>query len=168
METDTKLHGQLIQQVLVKTNDHNAKYPSLAEVVAGGSSTRPLQKTGGTNRDGAPDGNDNDQCERKEEADGESQPIPVLPLIDSTTRQLHDAFVNQTDQRRKLKKTVAERKPQQATIVSQGIDAAGVTMVPPPDRDFFICRVHKSDGVSEVGEYITRKGVTFHKRSDIP
>ena len=36
-------------------------------------------------------------------------------------------------------------------------------MVPPPDRDFFICRVHKSDGVSEVGEYITRKGVKFRK-----
>ena len=44
-ETDSKLHGQLIQQVLAKTNNHNAKYPSLAEVVAGGSSTRPLQKT---------------------------------------------------------------------------------------------------------------------------
>ena len=54
LETDSKLHGQLIQQILVKTNDHNAKYPSLAEVVAGGSSTRPLQKTGGTKRDGAP------------------------------------------------------------------------------------------------------------------
>ena len=49
------------------------------------------------------------------------------------------------------------------TIVGQGIDAAGVTMVPPPDRDLFICRVHKSDGVSEVGEYITRKGVKFCK-----
>ena len=33
----------------------------------------------------------------------------------------------------------------------------------PLDRDFFICRVHKSDGVSEVGEYITRKGVKFRK-----
>ena len=72
LETDSKLHGQLIQQVLVKTNDHNAKYPSLSEVVAGGSRTRPLQKTGGTNRDEAPDGNDNDQCERKQEADCES------------------------------------------------------------------------------------------------
>ena len=62
LETDSKLHGQLIQHILVKTNNHNAKYPSLAEVVAGGSSTRPLQKTGDTNRDGTPDGNDNDQC----------------------------------------------------------------------------------------------------------
>ena len=33
----------------------------------------------------------------------------------------------------------------------------------PLDTDFFICRVHKSDGVSEVGEYITRKGVKFRK-----
>ena len=36
-------------------------------------------------------------------------------------------------------------------------------MVPPPDRDFFICRFHKSDAISEVGEYITRKGVKFRK-----
>ena len=71
LETDSRLHGQLILQVLVKTNDHNAKYPSLAEAVAGGSSTRPLQKTGGTNRDGAPGGNDNNQCERIQEADRE-------------------------------------------------------------------------------------------------
>ena len=107
LETDSKLHGQLIQQVLVKTNDHNAKYPSLAEVVAGGSSTRPQEKTGGTNRDGAPDGNDNDQCDRKQEADRESQPIPVSPRIDSTTQQLHYTFVIPGDQRRKQKKTVA-------------------------------------------------------------
>ena len=107
LETDSKLHGQLIQQVLVKTNYHNAKYPSLAEVVAGGSSTRPQEKTGGTNRDGAPDGNDNDQCDRKQEADRESQPIPVSPRIDSTTQQLHYTFVIPGDQRRKQKKTVA-------------------------------------------------------------
>ena len=36
-------------------------------------------------------------------------------------------------------------------------------MVPPPDKDFFICRVHKSDGVTEISEYITRKGVKFRK-----
>ena len=106
LETDSKLHGQLILQVLVKTNDHNAKYPSLAEAVAGGSSTRPLQKTGGTNRDGAPDGNDNDQCERKQEAGRETQPIPVSPRIDSTTQQLHETFVIPADQRRKQKQHV--------------------------------------------------------------
>ena len=171
METDSKLHGQLIQQVLVKTNIHNAKYPSLAEVFAGGSSNRPLQMTGGTNRDGAPDSNDNDQCERKEEADHESQPIPVSPRIDSTTQQLRDTFVIPADQRRKQNKQLQrENRSKQprntqmrGTIIGQGIDAAGVTMVPPPDRDFFICRVHKSDAISEVGEYITRKGVKFRK-----
>ena len=311
LETDSKLHGQLIQQVLVKTNNHKAKYPSLAEGVAGGSSNQPLQMTGGTNRDGAPDGNDNDQCERKQEADRESQPIPVSPRIDSTTQQLHgtfvipadqrridsttrqlhgtfvipadqrridsttqqlhgtfvipadqrridsttqqlrdtfvipadqrridsttqqlrgtfvipaaqrridsttqqlrgtfvipadqrriesttqqlrdtfvipadqrridsttqqlrDTFVIPADQRRKQKKQLQREKRSKqprntrtrGTIAGQGIDAAGVTMVPPPDRDFFICRVHKSDGVSEVGEYITRKGVKFRK-----
>ena len=181
METDSKLYGQLIQQVLVKTNDHNAKYTSLAEVVAGGSSTRPLQKTGGTNRDGTPDDNDNDQCERKQEADRESQPIPVPPRIDSTTQpipvppridsttqQVHDTFVIQADQRRKQsQKENRSKQPRntqmRGTIVGQGIDAAGVTMVPPPDKDFFICRIHKSDGVSEVGDYITRKGAKFRK-----
>ena len=171
LETDSKLHGQLIEQILVKTNDHNAKYPSLAEVVAGGASTRRLQKTGGTNRDGAPDGNDNDQCERKQEADHESQPIPVPPRIDSTTQQVHDTFVIPADQRRKQKKqSQKENRSKQprntqmrGTIVGQGIDAAGVTMVPPPDQDFFICRVHKSNGVSEVSEYITQKGVKFRK-----
>ena len=231
LETDSKLNGQLIQQVLVKTNDHNAKYPSLAEGVAGGSSNQPLQKTGGTNRDGAPDGNDNDQCERKQEADRESQPIPVSPRIDSTTQQLRDTFVIPADQRRidsttqqlrdtfvipadqrridsttqqlrdtfvipadqrridsttqqlrdtfvipadqrrkqkkQLQRENRSKQPRntrtRGTIAGQGIDAAGVTMVPPPDRDFFICRVHKSDGVSEVGEYITRKGVKFRK-----
>ena len=110
LEADSKLHGQLIQQVLVKTNDHNAKYPSLAEAVAGGSSTWPPQKTGGTNRDGAPDGNDNDQCERKQEADRESQPIPVPPRIDSTTQQLHDTFVIPSDQRRKQKKQQSQKE----------------------------------------------------------
>ena len=112
LETDSRLHGQLIEQVLVKTNYHNAKYPSLADDVDGGSSTRPLQKTGGTSRDGTPDGNDNDQCERKQEADRQLQPIPVSPRIDSTTQQLHDTFVIPANQRRKQKKTVAERKPQ--------------------------------------------------------
>ena len=171
LETDSKLQGQLIQQILVKTNYHNAKYPSLVEVVAGGSSTRPLHKTVVTNRDGTPDGNDNDQCERKQEANREAQPIPVPPRIDSTTQQLHDTFVIPSDQRRKQKKqSQKENRSKQprntqmrGTIVSQGIDAAGVTMVPPTDIDFFIYRVHKSDGVSEVGEYITRKGVYFRK-----
>ena len=138
LETDSKLQGQLIQHYY-----HNAKYPSLVEVVAGGSSTRPLQKTVGTNRDGTPDGNDNDQCERKQEADCESQPIPVPPRIDSTTQQLHDTFVIPSDQRRKQKKqSQKENRSKQprntqmrGTIVGQGIDAAGVTVVPPPDID---------------------------------
>ena len=158
LETDSKLHGQLIQQVLVKTNYHNAKYPSLAEVVAGGSSTRPLQKTGGTNRDGTPDGNDNDQCERKQEADRESQPIPVPPRIDSTTQQLHDTFVIPSDQRRKQKKqSQKENRSKQppntqmrGTIVGRGIDAAGLTMVPPPDIDF----IHRTGSV----KFINRTG----------
>ena len=169
LETDSKLHGQLIQQVLVKTNDHNAKYPSLAEVVVGGSSIRPLPKTGGTNRDWSPDSNGNDQCERKLEADREAQPIPVPPRIDSTTQQLHDTFVIPADQRRKQKKqSQKENRSKQprntqmrGTIVGQGIDAAGVTMVSPPDIDF----IHRTWSVNFMNRTGSVKSViTSHEK----
>ena len=42
-------------------------------------------------------------------------------------------------------------------------DSTGLTAVPPPDRDFFIWRVHKSDEIKEVGDYIVRKGVDYRK-----
>ncbi|KAI0222772.1 hypothetical protein LSAT2_025967 [Lamellibrachia satsuma] len=75
-----------------------------------------------------------------------------------TTQQLHDTFMIPADQRRNQQKQwQRENRSKQprntqmrGTIVGQGIDAAVVTMVPPPDRDFFICRVHKLDGVGEV------------------
>ena len=46
-------------------------------------------------------------------------------------------------------------------LAGKGIDAAGITAVPPPARDFFIWRVHQSDGLKDVGEYIKRKGVNY-------
>ena len=49
------------------------------------------------------------------------------------------------------------------TIEAKGTDAAGITAVPPPTRDFFIWTVQKSDGLKEVGEYIKRKGVNDHE-----
>ena len=65
LESGSKLHGQLIQQMIVKTNGRNAENTTLTEAVAGGSSTQQKQQRGGNIRGVALASNDSSQGERQ-------------------------------------------------------------------------------------------------------
>ena len=78
-----------------------------------------------------------------------ARPAPVS--VEESTR---DGFRTPTEQRRKKVKTAQRetrknetRNQKRGTIVGNG-DSTGLTAVPPPDRDFFIWRVHKSDDIN--------------------
>lgn len=47
-----------------------------------------------------------------------------------------------------------------STVVGRG-DAGDVTAVLPPDRDYFLWRVHKNDSEEKVGKYIKKKGLIY-------
>ena len=49
-------------------------------------------------------------------------------------------------------------RERRGVIIDRG-ESMGLTAVPPPQRDFFISRVHKLDGMKEVGDFMTNKGV---------
>ena len=76
LEFDSKLHGQLIQQVIIKTNGRYAENSTLAEVVAGGSSTQQQQHLVSNIRGVALASNDTSQGERQQYVDRGSQLLP--------------------------------------------------------------------------------------------
>ena len=80
--------------MIVKTNGCNAENPTLAEVVARGSSTQQQQQIGGNNCSVGLASNDSSQGERQQDVDHGSQPVPALPGV----------FVIPADQRRKQKR----------------------------------------------------------------
>ena len=134
-----------------------ADYPTMAEVVINSRRLLPPKQCATAVMRSV---NDN----HSEAAIQTARPAPV-----SVEESTGDGFRTPTEQRRKKIKTAQRetrknetRNQKRGTIVGKG-DSTGLTAVPPPDRDFFIWRVHKSDDIKEVGDYIVRKGVDYRK-----
>ena len=107
--------------------------------------------------------------ENRKRTANRSQYLYRMIRIDSTTQQLRDTFVIPSDPRRKQKKqSQKENRSKQprntqmrGTFVGQGIDAAGVTMVPPPDIDF----IHRMGSVKFINRTGSVKSVnTSHEK----
>ena len=161
---DSKQHDQLINQVMQKTHtcDMNG-YPLLADVVARATPpvqgaaikqlARPHGQTDGVATRYAPmNRRITENKVRTEAVEHTHTQVGVVP--DSS-----EGFVIPQAHRRKNEKVAQRRNNQRRGVIIGRGESTGLTAVPPPQRDFFISRVHKLDGMKEVGDFMTNKGV---------
>ena len=161
---DSKQHDQLINQVMQKTHTRDMNgYPLLADVVARATPpvqgaaikqlARPHGQTDGVATRYAPmNRRITENKVRTEAVEHTHTQVGVVP--DSS-----EGFVIPQAHRRKNEKVAQRRNNQRRGVIIGRGESTGLTAVPPPQRDFFISRVHKLDGMKEVGDFMTNKGV---------
>ena len=153
-----------INQVMQTTHtcDMNG-YLLLADVVARAippvqgaaikQSTRPHGQTGGVATRHAP------MSRRTTENKVRTEAVEHTHMQAGAVPDSSEGFVIPQAHRRNNERVAQWRNNQRRGVIIGRGESTGLTAVPPPQRDFFISRVHKLDGMKEVGDFMTNKGV---------